>query len=330
MNRPAFWLSPFLCALCFQAPTWAREPANGTFSFVLENDLFYDVDQHYTNGVGFIWVPSRDAPTPDWVRRVSQVVPWFPDQGALRHGYAFGQSMFTPSDTDTANPPLTERPYAGWLYGLVGMGMATGKRLDLLSLTVGVVGPASLAEQTQKTVHELRDIKVPKGWDTQLHNEPGIVLTYQRSLRGLASGRVLGAHLDVTPSWGAAIGNIYTYANAGLMLRLGEQLPDDFGPPRIQPGLLGSAEFKSTQGFNWYLFGGIEGRAVARNIFLDGNTFRDSRGVDKEPLVGDLQFGLVLDWPGMRVSYTHVMRGKEFHTQGSNDEFGSLSVSVKF
>lgn len=27
-----------------------------------------------------------------------------------------------------------------------------------------------------------------------------------------------------------------------------------------------------------------EGRAVARNIFLDGNTFQDSRSVDKEPL----------------------------------------------
>ena len=308
----------------------AKEHSDGTLSVVLENDMFYNVDQHYTNGVGFIWVPSRDKPTPEWVRKVASVVPWIPREGELLHGYAFGQSMFTPADTDATNPPQWDRPYAGWLYGLVGMGVATGQRLDLLSLSVGIVGPASLAEQTQKAVHELRGIDVPKGWDTQLHNEPAVVLTYQLSKREWATTTWLGNRFDITPHVGGAIGNVFTYANAGFTLRYGEQLPNDFGPPRIQPGLLGSAEFAPTKGFNWYVFAGFEGRAVARNIFLDGNTFRDSRSVDKKSWVGDLQFGLVLDWPGTRLSYTHVRRTKEFNTQGKNDEFGALSVSIKF
>lgn len=67
------------------------------------------------------------------------------------------------------------------------------------------------------------------------------------------------------------------------MLRLGQRLPLDYGPPRIQPSLPGSGFFVPPQDrFGWYLFAGVEGRAVARNIFLDGNTFRDSRSVDKE------------------------------------------------
>lgn len=82
--------------------------------------------------------------------------------------------------------------------------------------------------------------------------------------------------------------------------------------------------------FGWYAFAGIEGRAVARNIFLDGNTFADSRSVDKEPLVGDLQFGIVLDWSDVRLSYTHVYRTREFRTQESSDDFGAFSVSAKF
>jgi hypothetical protein len=52
--------------------------------------------------------------------------------------------------------------------------------------------------------------------------------------------------------------------------------------------------------------------------------------VDKKYLVGDLQFGFVLDWSDMRLGYTHVLRSREFRTQESKDYFGALSVSVKF
>jgi len=47
-------------------------------------------------------------------------------------------------------------------------------------------------------------------------------------------------------------------------------------------------------------------------------------------LVGDLQIGFILDWPVMRLGYTHVLRTREFHSQESKDYFGALSVSVKF
>jgi lipid A 3-O-deacylase len=74
----------------------------------------------------------------------------------------------------------------------------------------------------------------------------------------------------------------------------------------------------------------VDGRAVARNIFLDGNTWRDSRSVKKEPLVGDLLWGLEMTWQGVRVSYTHVRRTREFTTQGPSSDFGAFAVSVAF
>lgn len=313
---------------------WAAEEPGasntGTLTFMLENDLFYDVDRHYTNGVGFIWVPDRRTPTPAWAVRLAEWVPWFPEQGELRHGYAFGQSMFTPSDITVSNPLIRDRPYAGWLYGTIGLGRASGRQLDFFALSLGMVGPASLAEQSQKIVHKAIGADEPRGWDTQLGNEPGIVVTYLRSWRGLATTTRLGNRLDFTPHLGVAIGNVFAYGNAGITLRYGKRLPYDFGPPRIQPGLLGSGELLPTSDFRWYLFAGIEGRAVSRNIFLDGNSFCDSRSVDKVPLVGDLQYGVVLDWPSIRLSYTHVLRSREYRTQSGRDDFGALSLSVKF
>ena len=193
-----------------------------------------------------------------------------------------------------------------------------------------MVGPASLAEQSQKFVHKVIGADQPQGWDTQLHNEPGIVLTSRRSWHSLTASPSTSTRLDLTPHIGAALGNVFTYANTGLTLRFGERLPDDFGPPRIQPGPPGGADFSLVSDFGWYLFAGIEARLVARNIFLDGNTFRDSRSVDKIPLVGDLQYGIVLDWPSIRLSYTHVLRSREYRTQSGRDDFGALSLSVKF
>jgi lipid A 3-O-deacylase len=311
-------------------PAWPAESAKTeTLNLVVENDLFSSRDGHYTSGVRFSWVPGGDTPTPEWAVKVARLAPWFPQHGEIRHGYAIGQSMFTPTDITTPNPPVWDRPYAGWLYATIGLGVESGRQLDQFAITVGVIGPDSLAEQSQKLVHQITGSRDPKGWDTQLHNEPGLIVSYQRSWRCLATTTILGNEVDLTPHLGVAFGNVYTHANGGLTIRFGQALPDDYGPPRILPGMPGPGEFSPTSDFGWYLFVGVEGRAVARNIFLDGNTFRDSRRVDKEPLVGDLQFGIVLDWSYIRLSYTHVMRTREFTTQVGNDDFGAIGVSVK-
>lgn len=304
---------------------------NGTLIFILENDLFYGKDQHYTNGARFAWTASPDKPPPDWAVQASQILPFFPTtSGKIRHGYAFGQSMFVPSDIKLTDPPAGERPYAGWLYGSVGLGVETKNRLDQFWLSLGVVGPSSLAEQTQKFVHKVVGADDPKGWDTQLGDELGVNIAYQRSWRTFATTTWLGNRFDVTPHIGLALGNVFTYGNTGITLRYGPTLPRDYGPPRIQPSLPGSSDFSPTSGFNWYLFAGLDTRAVGRNIFLDGNTFKDSRSVEKNIFVGDLQFGFVLDWPEFRISYTHVLRTREFESQKEPDNFGALSVSLKF
>jgi len=328
-----FILIATVLLIALAGPVLARAEEStktGTLSFVLENDLFSNVDRHYTNGVRLVWVPDPVSSTPEWAVKLARLVPLFPEQGEARVGFALGQSMFTPSNITIADPSLDERPYAGWLYGTISLGVKSGRQLDQFGITLGMVGPASLAEESQKFVHKVIGSDEPRGWDTQLKNEAGLVLTYQRSWRELAAKTFLKNDLDFSPHVGGALGNVFTYANAGITMRYGRKLPNDYGPPRIQPGLPGTSDFSPVSDFGWYLFAGIDGRVVARNIFLDGNTFRDSRSVDKYPLVGDLQFGAVLDWPSIRLSYTHVLRTREYQTQDDSDEFGAVNVSVKF
>lgn len=345
MPRPGAILARLAAVSILAAgPAWARQappdaapgaaPASGaadvgTVSFVLENDLFYNLDQHYTNGVELAW--TSGAAAPDWAQRAASWVPLFPEDRVVRTVYRLGQAMFTPDDIEMANPPPGTRPYAGWLYASIGLIAESEHQLDQLQLTAGVVGPWSLAEPSQKLVHRITGAARPLGWDTQLKNEPGVVLSYQRSWRSYLSERVAGFGIDVTPHVGGALGNVYTFADVGATVRFGRYLPRDYGPPRIDPGVPGSRFFvPEDRRFGWYLFAGVSGRAVLRNIFLDGNTWRDSRSVDREPFVGDLQFGLAATLADVRVSYTHVLRTREFDGQDSSDEFGALAVSLRF
>lgn len=322
----------FVCSGRIAGPALAdAQPSErGSLTLLFENDLFFHTDRDYTNGVlaAYTTAPSD---TPDWARAAAHLLPIFPRTDDVRASYALGQNMYTPTDVSLANPPRSERPYAGYLYAALGLVAEEDDHLDQLQLQIGVVGPASLAEQTQKFVHKVVHATHPEGWATQLKNEPGVVLIYERSWRNRDPWKVMGLSAEMNPHVGAAVGNVYDYANAGVMMRFGYDLFDDYGPMRIDPGLPGSNFYEPRDGdFSWYVFAGLDGRLMGRNLFLDGNTFQSSRSVAKLPLVGDLQFGAAVSFRHMRVAFTHVFRTKEYRTQPGVDQFGAVSVSFRF
>jgi len=161
-----------------------------------------------------------------------------------------------------------------------------------------------------------------------LHDEPGLVISYRR-MSDLASADSQGARIfDVAANYGGAIGNIFDYVDAGLTARLGFGLPNDSGPPQIDPSRPGSRIYQPQAEFGAYLFAGIQGRAVARNLFLDGNSFQASRSVPKEILVGDVSAGGAVAFRRFRLSFMHVFRSREYRTQNGFDQFGTLALSM--
>ena len=299
------------------------------FNVSLENDYFSGEDNGYTNGVRFSYL-SPENHTPRIVENLAASIPFFAHSGHRRWQFEVGQNMYTPSNISTRAPQPNDRPYAGWLYSSVGILNDTGKRLDNLQLTLGMVGPASGAAETQDFIHKLTDSPDPRGWRYQLQNELGVVLTYERKWRSMYEFSPGGWAVDITPSMGGSVGNVYTNATVGGVVRLGLDLPADYGPPLIRPSLPGSDFFIPSAEVGWYLFAGVEGRAVARNIFLDGNTFRNSHSVDKENLVGGLQAGIAFTYDDMRIAYTQVLRTKEFKQQVNNESYGAVTVSWRF
>jgi hypothetical protein len=311
------------------------EKEGGTFSILFENDIFYNTDRDYTNGVQLAWTTPPEESW-DWATATARWLPYFGQDGEVRQTYELGQDIFTPTNLHLANPDPTDHPYAGYLYlglGVINetpdLGDGSVRQLDQAELDLGVIGPDSLAENSQKFVHRIIHDTIPAGWAYQLHNEPAFVLSDEKTWK-FSSWKVLGFSFDVDPHVGAAVGTVYDYANAGAMARFGFELPDDYGPLRIEPSPPGSNFFVPTAGFGWYVFAGIDGRAIARNIFLDGNTWQDSRHVDKLPFVADGQVGAAITFRSFRLTYTHVFRTKEFRTQPHSDQFGAINLSVRF
>lgn len=310
-------------------PSQRPKDKDGVFSLSVENDLFAGTDRHYTNGIRLSYL-SAESDLPGWIEEAADAFPLFTRGGKRRVGFALGQTMYTPRDISRTIPDSRDRPYAGWLFGSIGVVSETGSQIDILQLDFGVVGPESQGERTQKFVHKIVGSDKPFGWDYQLDNEPALMLSYQRKWRGLYEFSPFGLGADITPHLGGSVGNVATQLAAGVMVRIGFDLPADYGAPRVRPSLAGGDYFLPRRDFGWYLFGGVEGRAVAHNIFLDGNTFGTSPRVDKKPLVGDLQFGVAVTFDNMRVAYTHVLATEEFHGQGRGDAYGSFSFSFRF
>jgi hypothetical protein len=336
---PSIRLLSLACALAVFAltPISAAAQDNGTLTLEVENDFFApatNTDRHYTNGVRAAWL-SGPLSAPDWVADASDTLSPFGSDAApatRRFGVAIGQNIFTPDDTTRADPDPNDRPYAGWLYvaaslSSVRQSPAGAARQDTLQVDLGVVGPSALGEEVQNNFHNLINVGRARGWSHQLKDEPTLGITVQQQWRTDRFPAVFGLQADAIPHVIATLGNAFTYLGAGGTLRLGFSLPDDFGPPRIRPGLPGSDSFARTGPVSWYAFLGLEGRLVGRNIFLDGNTFRDSPSVDKRILVGDFQAGLAVVFGSVRLTYTHVLVTPEFVGQSNWDQLGSLSLS---
>ena len=302
----------------------------------IENDsVGGGTDRYYTNGIKIGGGVNANRlierlfqqPAETVLRRFSE------NPGDVHVGLFVGQHMYTPRRITVATPQPLDRPWAAWLYvGGVAQSVS-GNRLQTAEFDVGMIGPAALGKEVQTAWHELVGADRPLGWHNQLRNEPGLMLTYLEKWRfGYASG------VEIVPHFGASVGNVMTLARVGGILRAGRNM-SGFGPDTIEPGgaMLQRVRLKDTQAPDdrreWYVFAGMDARAVAYNVFLDGNMFRSSPSVDRRDFVYDLKAGFSIRIPPARISLTQIWRSEEFTTPlagGGTQRFQSLNVSWEF
>lgn len=310
------------------------ERARGVWSLTSENDLFGGTDRNYSNGLRIERVTPANRVTPalNWVANRIPILDL--NRTELRQGFALSHTIFTPEDITAVEPDTNDRPYAAWAYGsatVVGTTRLGPRQMvqDVLQVNLGIVGPSAGGEFVQRNWHDLIEVVEPEGWDSQLKDELGIEITAQRMRQFEGPNLPLNLETDYALHGGLTLGNVRTYGTLGGMARIGWDLSSDFGPPRIRPALAGAGVFEPGQPFGGYIFAGLEGRAVARDMFLDGNLWRDGpRVTDRRDFVADAQFGVALHQGDVQVAFTYVHRTEEFVAQAGPQRFGAVSISL--
>lgn len=302
--------------------------AHGALSLRWENDAFAGTDRDYSNGTALSLLLRGRGPLGGFWDLFGK------GNREYFQAYEVGQAMLTPADTSLIIPDPNDRPYAGLLYVDLGTGIRHENLFHGFKIVTGVVGPYSLAEETQNWFHDIIGSGHAMGWDYQLHNEPILNLVYEHRRKYQLLKTDSGFGSDIIPAGSAMLGNVLIQAQVGAELRLGYHLPDDFGTTLLRgfgamPFPQYSAQAPAAK-IGFYAFASAGGTAVAHNLTLDGNSFQNSPHVDKRPFFGTTEIGATVWTRWFEASFSFVYWGKEFYGQQTDSRFGAVYLSWFF
>ncbi len=318
----------------------------GTWRLEFDNDVFFNKDNKISSG----WSLQRHTPvaknwaalqeTPDFVRRWGSKIPTLTVDGLVcRAGIAIGQIIQTPDDLSRGDLIKDDVPYAGALTIQATWYTFSDEAFRGFEITAGVVGPPSLAEQTQKTVHKLIGSGDPKGWDNQISTEPIINFSYMRKRKIWDIGHPAGMALDTTINVNFNLGNLFTQASASVETRFGYNMPGGFVfvPDPIGYSMHYKAALNPPNSSTGSFYGSLVLRetGILHNIFLDGNTFTDSHSVDKQPFVSQAIVGLHFEQQDWSIQLNALISSDDVDTSTallaeSNELIGTLIFEMRF
>lgn len=289
-----------------------------TVGLRLANDLG-DLEHDYTHNTELWWSqPVEEAPEllADLAdSKALRLLAWPLDPDAATHTrlrYRIGQLIYTPVDISTSVLQPRDRPFAAWLHA----GLAVDRvRLDgddarrrdqrnSLVLDLGLVGPSALGKQVQTEWHSFWELQPVEGWQHQLRDEPTLQLEGKNDWRLAFEELGEREQLDLLGHADWSLGSPRTGLDLGGTLRFGRDLPRDFG--------LRSPAGEERLG-HVFLTGNL--RLVEHNLFLDGNSSKDSHSVPKEDLVGEVGVGFSLRLGPVHLRLARILRSDEFRWQ---------------
>ena len=188
-----------------------------------------------------------------------------------------------------------------------------------------MIGPLSLAKESQTLIHEMIDYTKPQGWDNQIPND--IILNYNLNIEKqllYPSKNILLVGFVETFS-----GTLYNAAGVGFMLRIGK-FNNYFENASI-------SQQTSKNKFQIYVFMRPTARVVLSNALLQGGLIHQISGqtnfyyLDKdeiERLNVLYDVGINFELPKFSISFSQKLRTAEYKGQYVQ-EVGNITMRVK-
>jgi hypothetical protein len=324
-------------------PPSSADPApdhDWSLAVIFENDSFAGTDIGYTNGVFLTcstgWMADDDRIEDDPLHTLTRPLARLLDGSReFRKCFSFGQTMITPSDIERTVPDPNDLPYVGLLFGRFGVEYQNTSRATAATLLLGIIGPSSQADLTQRTIHKMIGVQEPMGWHYQLDDELAVNVHVEHKWKlvdDLARPTLWPPGYDLTTYVGAGAGNIMSDLRCGGIVRLGNG--GSRFPASVYKGGIGSTpDINISTGSQLVVnaLAGVEVSYVFNSIILDGNTFGGPNvDLDRAPMTADLFWGMGVGF--RRVWFSMIMvRGTKMHeTQGRPFKYGSMTLGYTF
>ncbi len=245
--------------------------------------------------------------------------------------FEIGQKIYNPYWSHLPDIKTHDRPFAGYLYGSAAMSWFFKNEAILkTSVQVGILGPSAFGKEVQTAFHKAIDsYYTVEGWDYQVKDEPALNfdLSYQ-SLFYHSPNRIL----DVSGTSSLLIGNTFSGANAGLLIRFGNMNP-------FYESSYANSRIKNKKGDNrktdleLFLFTKPQLNFAAYDATIQGGLFRSDKGpitFGIKNWVYSQQIGFNFAWKRLSSKFIVTLKTNEVNGPAKAYHYGSAVFSYSF
>lgn len=284
-------------------------------SFKWSNDVIFETDYYYTNGLRFEFYFSFLKSNP-----VNYILLPSSDNSMKYYGLTLTQDLYTPTEVTDTLRLRADRPYAAYiLLGFEKISYDRIKKLRIYSaFELGIIGESAYGKETQNVIHDwLPTTSTLFTWLNQIKDDFAINYTAE-----IEKGFWDGSWFNINGITSTKLGSPYTYLDAGFAGRLGKY------------DLNYHPDFAMSSNMDWqgYLFADFRGRFVLYNATLQGGLFNNNSiyTVDAiEHWVGDFSVGISVLYKYVKLDFGIHHITPEFEG-GKEHKYGYLNIRAGF
>jgi len=308
-------------------PLYAQDYKN-QFTLSTDNDMYINPnhDRYYSDGTYFNFthaVSKNKVKDTSVVKKVLE--------------FEFGQKIYTGLSGHIYAPYHIDRPFTGYLFANSALtwDYANGNTFKFTA-ELGTIGPAALGEEVQSGFHNLfglYKVVVPGayykeygGWSHQLNTEPGLNL--RADYKDLLYRD--GSLFDVSFNPEAWLGNTFTGASAGMLLRFGDF--SNFSQSAMTNSRV-TSNSNEHMNHEFYFFTLPQVNYVVYDATIEGGLFRSDKGPITFGIyhwVYQQQFGLQFASSRWSANFIAFIKSREVKSTALGDQWGSINIAYRF
>ena len=323
MRSLFFYLVSVISGYLITGPAYGQEHPY-EIKLVTENDSYrWNLhDGYYTNGlfVRFNYLP----------RRLNARIPEGGQLAKVTSSYEVGQMMFNPEKITDINPDQIDRPYAGYLFARKSVTFLyrSGNVLNA-NVSLGTIGPASLAQPAQLLIHRTFHFKRPHGWSNQVNDEVGLNAQVQYQYDFIRSSAVR-KWIDLHGTSQITLGNTFTNASVGALLQIG--LFEWAAQSAMYDARVNRGRRRARKPAELFVYFHPQYQYQVYNATVQGGLFRHDKGPVLAPInpwVYGHETGFVFARHRWTAVVTYSLKQREASTMRHLEKYGGFSLAYR-